>query len=58
MLDIDHFKHFNDHFSYAAGDALLVELADLLLQKRAFQRRGLPLRRRRVYAHPAGIHPR
>ncbi len=32
MLDIDHFKHFNDHFSYAAGDALLVELADLLLQ--------------------------
>ncbi len=30
MLDIDHFKMFNDTFSYAAGDALLRELGMFL----------------------------
>jgi diguanylate cyclase (GGDEF)-like protein/PAS domain S-box-containing protein len=30
MLDIDHFKQFNDTFSYAAGDTLLRELGKTL----------------------------
>jgi len=30
MLDIDHFKHFNDTFGHAGGDALMSELGALL----------------------------
>jgi diguanylate cyclase (GGDEF)-like protein/PAS domain S-box-containing protein len=30
FLDIDHFKKFNDQFSYAVGDAVLTRVADFL----------------------------
>ncbi len=31
MMDVDDFKHFNDNFGHAAGDAVLRELGNLLL---------------------------
>ncbi|MGS2742460.1 GGDEF domain-containing protein [Halomonas sp. LS-001] len=35
MLDLDHFKHVNDTFGHAAGDAVLVELAQFF--KKSFR---------------------
>ena len=31
IVDIDHFKHYNDYFGYPAGDDLLIEIGKLLM---------------------------
>ncbi len=34
LMDVDHFKHYNDRNGHPAGDALLRQLADLLSQQK------------------------
>ena len=54
MLDVDQFKTYNDTFGHPAGDAILSELASMLLKNCARARPGGTLRRRRVRGPAAG----
>ena len=47
MVDIDHFKRFNDTFGHQAGDALLRAFGEFLNQRSRAQGCGLPLREAR-----------
>ena len=54
MLDIDHFKLFNDNFGHAAGDVVLIEFSDLLKKHVRGEDIPCPVWRRRIPADFAG----
>ena len=50
FIDLDNFKHINDYYSHAVGDALLVKIAQRIAQPPARQRHARAHQRRRVPA--------
>ncbi len=58
MLDLDHFKRFNDTFGHDPGDSLLREVGRVLERETAQERHRVPLWRRGVRAGVAEFFAR